>query len=61
MATLKMRLLALETITVKVEVIGLEVCSYEDWPDPVPDDWRETYPGSGYWLSPAAPSTATPH
>jgi len=42
-----MRLLALETIAVKVDIVGLEVCSYGDWPNPVPDDWRETYPGSG--------------
>lgn len=61
MATLKARLLALETVAVRVDVVGIEVCSYEDWPDPVPSEWRESRPGSGYWLSPAAPSTATPH
>jgi hypothetical protein len=61
MATLKMRLLALETVAVKVDVVGLEVCTYEEWPDPLPNDWRETFPGSGYWLSPVAPSPDTAH
>ena len=52
MKTLDSRLLALESLSAKDEIVGLEVCSYEDWPDPVPDDWQEIGAGSGFWLSP---------
>lgn len=52
MKTLESRLQVLESLSAKDEVVGLEVCRYEDWPDPVPPDWRETSAGSGFWLTP---------
>lgn len=54
MATLNALLLALESLTSRDEIVGFEVCSYEDWPDPLPPDWKETSPGSGFWFAPVS-------
>lgn len=58
MKSLKSRLQALESLVSQDEIIGWAVTTYEDWPDPVPPEWRETSPGSGLWLTPAL---ETPH
>lgn len=55
-AALRRRLRALEvaidTKANEIEIVGFQVTSYENWPDPVPADWRETFPGSELWLTP---------
>lgn len=58
MTSLKTRLLVLESLESQVEIIGWAVTTYENWPDPVPPDWTETFPGSGLWLT---PELETPH
>jgi hypothetical protein len=58
MGTLNRRLLVLEALESKDEIVGFCFCSYEEWPDPLPDDWVETFPGSQMWLTPLL---ETPH
>lgn len=53
MATINAHLLALESLVSTDEIVGLEVCSYEDWPAVLPPDWVETSPGSEIWSTPA--------
>ena len=58
MATINARLLVLESLVSRDEIVGLEVCSYEEWPDPLPPDWVETSPGSEIWSTPALEGVA---